>query len=1013
MTVHAPLSAEKERLQGLIQANLDARRYFYARADERWLDWLWQNGFLDPLKEEDSTLNGYRPPELDYLVRMAEQRPARVVDIMLEVPISTDTRSQQIAYSFNRICRSLPPKQLARMVEKIRSERWIPLLNEFDQSVFGYEEMLTTLSEAEEYPSMLVLTGAVLAVRSEDEMERAPRFPDNPFYFDHLSRTDVFRRLAGVGEEYAEDAFALATDVMAAVVLLGAQKSDSGREQLIDLDSLWEEIHSRQASTSVFAVTDRFALSNVDFFDLELGQGRPLSYQGNVRELAVAVRLLADRLIGEGSADQRNARKIHEDHVAKLPDSQVTWRLRLYVWSLRPEVFGMEFLKAFTRIFEVKRPYEIMKSREFQKALHRGFPVLSAEDQQVFVQRTIGMFSQLSVSEMDSGSRILSLINPFLSEDPGLVEQASAAGFRLDPEYDIQPATSEIGEVRKVIPQAPISQEEFSQLPIAEITRRLRREWAPDKLYAQNTSDSLYEPLNASGVGNLIKNDMPQRLQEYIYGARQFFDRDFLDPHYTYEYLAGIKKTINDHKEIAAEAKWDTVIDLLEIIRASGAESLFGRGNQKLDDFWHANWDAVHLAATDVLRDLFTEKDGPALILFGKYRERILEIIDYLLTHPQPSPEDEQVVTPQGVSDLKAMRNDADGRWATDPFSKAVNSVRGRAFETLVLFAESDGLHLRDDVKSVYECVIQKEKTRALMSMVGRFLPSFYFRDKDWMRKLLPQVFSQEPGKKYLSKTAWEGFLTNGLYSEMFRDPKIQDLYWRGLELTDDDYPQHQKHVTDPDKGIAEHLALAYMYCEEEFGLDHPLFRAFWETENIKQHAHFVNYLGQEFVFRSGAHGYFMNHPSGKQRLRAFWRWLLENHEEQETFREFGLWINLEKGIFLPDWLAPRVRMTLEKSKGVLESENDLRESSVRLAQEAPEDTLKIARLHLFEGGVRGGRQQTLMRWDLDKKWIEAFKVLYDNPATRVQTEALINQLVRDGRQAFWSLEQVVADNNS
>ncbi len=1011
MTVHTPLSAEKERLQGLIQANLDARRYFYARADERWLDWLWQNGLLDPLKEEDSTLNGYRPPELDYLVRMAEQRPARVVDIMLEVRISTDTRSQQVAYSFYRICRGLPPKQLARMVEKIRRERWIPLLEESNQSVFGYEEMLTTLSEAEEYPSMLVLTGAVLAVRSKDEMESVLRNRNNPFYFDNLPRTDIFRRLADVGEEYAEDAFALATDVMAEVVLLGAQKSDSDREQKIDLDLLEEEIRTRPANSMPFAVLDRFSLLDVDFFELELGQGQPHSFQGEVRELAAVLTILADRLIGEGNSDQSSARKIFEEYVATLKDSSVTWRFRLYFWSLRPDVFGKELLKGFSRIFAVERPYEITKSREFQKALRRGFPVLSAEDRRVFLQRTIEMFSQRPEYELVTGSRILSLTLPFLIDNPDLEEQARAAGFKLDPEYEPQSTIPESGEFKGVVPKAPITQEEFGQLSIDVIARRLRKEWSSEELNAQNSFDDFYTPLNASGLGNLIKDDMPLRLQEYIAGAKKFFDRDLLDPHYTYEYLAGIEKTIRDNRETAAEANWDGVIDLLEEIRASGEEVPYGRGNRELDGFWYASWDAVHLVSADVLRDLFTEKDGRSLIQLSKFRDQILGVIDYLLTHPQPSPEVEQDETPRDALDIRAMEQDPESRWLNDPFSMAFQTVRGRAFVTLVSFAENDGPHLRDDVKQIYERMIQRESTRGLMSMVGRFLPSFYFRDLAWCRKLLLQIFSQEPGRRYLSTTAWEGFLTNGLYSEMFRDPKFQNLYWRGLELTDDDYPQHQKHVTDPDKGIAEHFALAYLYCEAEFGFDHPLFRAFWEKDSPKQHAHFVSYLGQEFVFRSDTHDFFESHPEGKQQLRDFWDWLLKSHENLETFRGFGLWINLQKGIFAPAWLAPRVRKTLEKSKGVLESENDLRESSVRLAQEAPEDTLEIARLHLLEGGVRGGRQETIMRWDLDEMWIEAFKTLYRNPATKVKTEALINQLVFEGGQRFWLLGEIVEGN--
>ena len=653
-----------------------------------------------------------------------------------------------------------------------------------------------------------------------------------------------------------------------------------------------------------------------------------------------------------------------------------------------------------------------MKWREFQKSLRRGFPVLSVEDKRIFVQKIIEMYSHRSEYEMDSGSHILSLILPFLSENPDLEEKARTAGFLLDPEYEPSPIMSDIGELREVIPQAPITQHEFGQLPIAEIAKKLRKEWTPEYLNAQESTHNTYAPLNASGVGNLIKNDMPLRLQQYIDGAKQFFDRGLLDPHYTYEYLSGIEKTIRDHGETASEANWDGVIDLLEEIKASGEKAPFARGGSKFDDFWHASWDAVHLVATDVLRDLFTEKDGRALIQFVKYREQSLGIIDYLLTHPQPSPEDEQDETPRGALDIRAMQRDPENRWFTDAFSMAVQTVRGRAFETLVFFSERDGPYLKDDVKRVYDRMLQGENTRALMSMVGRFLPSFYFREKGWICELLPQIFSQEPVKKRLYTAAWEGYLTNGLYREMFTDPEIQKLYHRGLALTSDDYPRHQNYVTNPDEGIAEHLALAFMYCGEEFGFDHPLFQAFWEKDNPKRHAYFVSFLGQEFVFRSDMHDFFENHPEGKQRLRDFWDWLLKNHNNPKTFKEFGLWINLEKEIFTPDWLAPRVKKTLEKSGGVVYQDDELMESSVRLAQEAPEETFVIARLYLLIGGVYGRQEQTLMLWDLDKKWIRAFEILYRNPATKVQTEALINQLVLKGEQAFWPLKQVLADNN-
>ncbi len=1011
MTEHPPLSVDKEQIQALIYTNLDARRYFYAKADERWLDWLWQNGFLDPIKEEDPALNGYRPPELDYLARMAESCPAKVVEIMLAVPISTDLRSQQVAHQFLRICRGLPADQLACVVEKIRDERWVPLLAAEDLSVSAFEKMLKTLAEDGDYGSMVVLTGAVLTVRSKEELADKLSHIKSPFYFDHLMVTDVFSRLAVADSEHAEDAFALATEVMAEVVLLGAQKDERDRKPMSNLDSQEQRIHSLKAGTTVFEVPDRFSLLKVDFFELEPGKGKLPSHQRDVRELAAVVKVLADRLMGEEGVAQSSARMIYDTYVETLPDSSVTWRLRLYIWSLRPQVFREELRSAFFRLFEVVRPYEIMKWREFQKSLRKGFPALSVEDKRIFVQKIIEMYSHRSEYEMDSGSQILSLILPFLSENPDLEEKARTAGFLLDPEYEPSPIESDIGEFREVIPQAPITQQEFGQLPISAIAKKLRKEWTPENLNAQESTHNTYAPLNASGVGNLIKNDMPLRLQQYIDGAKQFFDRALLDPHYTYEYFSGIEKTIRDYGEIAAEANWNGVINLLEEISASGEKAPFARGESKFDDFWHAGWDAVHLVATDVLRDLLTERDSQALIQFEKYREQSFKIISYFLTHPQPSPEDEQDEMPRGALDLRARNRDPENRWLTDPFSSAIQTVRGRAFETFVLFAERDGPHLKDDVKQVYERLIKKESTRALMSMAGRFLPFFYFRDMDWMRKFLPQIFSQEPEKKYLNTSAWEGYLTNGLYREMFTDPNIQHLYWRGLDRTDDDYPQHQVHVTNPDEGIAEHLALALMYYGEEFGFDTPMFKAFWERDNPKQHAHFVGFLGQEFVFRSDINDFHKNHPEGKQRLRDFWSWLIENHNSPETFREFGLWINLDKGLFEPVWLAQQVKETLEKTKGVLESENDLRESSVRLAQEAPEVTLEIAWLHLLEGGVRGGKRKTIMRWDLEEMWIDAFKTLYRNSTTKEKTERLINLLVLEGGQRFWALGEIVEDN--
>ena len=981
MTTDAPPAAlEKERLQELLQINLDARRYFYHKSDERWLDWLWRNGFLNVLEEEDPPLDGFRTPELDYLLRMAEKRPAQVVDIMLAIPISTDVRSQEVVYGFLRICRALPADQLARVVEKIRAERWVPMMEEFDHLDFLYEEMVDKLADAKDFKNFLLLAEAVLAVRPGEETGDASRFRDSPFHLEHLGRTKLFEQLATVDPEYAEHALALTTSKLA----------------------------------EIMAESDQFLLFEVDFFTLEPGQIDGL--QEDARELAVAVKTLAVRLIGERCAESKEVRRIYREYLASLPDSRVIWRFRFYVLSLCPQAFKDDLRSALFRLFEVEQYREIASGAEYEKALQKGFPVLSDNDKQDYVQRVIRKFSKLHEYRKYKGSIILSMILPYFDENPALKKQVEDAGFQLYPDYEPRPGVDlgAGGEGGFISPRGPIQKEEFGRLTVVEIAGKLRQEWTPGELNAQNSEADFHNPLNAQGMGDLLKDDIPVRLSEYVESAGLFFERGVLDQHYTYSYLMGIQEAIKNDRADASEVEWDGVIELFTTMKNFGERVQLERGPRELTGLyassWLANWDAVHSAMADVLRELLAEQDGLTPVDFGRYRDRILEIAGYLLSYPDPSPADEQVETAQILSGSANETNYS----VIDPFTMAINSVRGRAYQAFVQFVFQDGRkfnedieeQISDDVKALYENVLRKENTRALMFLYGHYLPSFYFGDRDWIRKLLPRIFDQEPAQKHLYTAAWEGYLANRLYGAMFFDPEIQFLYQRALDLTDGDFSRQQKHFKRPDEGIAQHLALAFMHYEA-FGFDHQLFKAFWKNDSPKQHAHFVNFIGRSFISRDKAEESFEFSREVKSRLRELWDRLLKKSEEREVYKEFGFWINLDKGIFELAWLAKRVRETLERANGFLRWDNGLVEVSPQLAQAAPEDMLEIVRLYLHEGGVRGKNQQVLWLWDSDNKWIEAFETLYRNPSTRAGTAALINRLIHEGGRAFWQLKRI------
>ena len=970
----------KDRLQELLDVNLDARRYFYHEADERWLDWLWRNGFLNVLKEVEPSLDGARTPELSYLLRMAEKSPAQVVDIMLAIPISTGMRSQEVAYGFMRICGALPADQLARVVDKVRAERWVPLLDSiYKQSGFEYEEMLKTLADANDFESFLILAETVLTVRAREELEGATRFNDTPFYFEYLSRTKIFALLTDAKAEYGERALSLMTSKLA----------------------------------EIMAATDQFLLLDVDFFTLEPGQTD--GWQEDVRELAAAAKTLAVRLIGERCAKSGEVSRIYKEHLASLPESRVMRRFRMYVLSLCPQAFRDELKQAFFSLFkaenrfdETEGHYFVMSGAEYLKALRVGFSVLSARDKLDYVQRTIETFRQLPDFRLD-GSHLLSMIFPYLNEKPELKRKAEEEGFQLFPDYEPRPEIV-VGQGRFISPRGPIAQEEFGQLPISEIAGQLRHAWTPEELNAQNSETDRFSPLNAEGVGDLLKNDIPVRLREYIENAGRFFARGALDQHYTYAFLMGVREAIKDDRAAASEVDWDGVISFCAAIKDSGEIESFGGGQRKggWHDSWLANWDAVHSAMADVLRELLTDRDGITPVDFGRYRAQILELTGYLLSCSDPFPADEQGET--------SSSDDRDYS-VNQLHSLAINSMRGRAFEVFVQFflqdrrkfRPDDAIQICDDVKGLYERVLQKENSRALMFLFGFYLPFFYFSDRDWIRKLLPRIFSQEPARKHLYTAAWGGFLARNLYEEMFFDPAIQTLYNLGLELPDvADSPQRQ-HYSEPGARLAQHLALAFLHYEE-FGLDHPLLEAFWKNENPEQHAHFVNFIGRSFISSDKAEESFEFSQEVKRRIRELWDWLLEKGEEREVYMEFGLWVNLDKGIFEPVWLAKRMRKTLERTDGFLEWDNGLVKASPQLAQAAPEDTFEIAQLYLYEGGVRGKNQQVLWLWDSGNEWIEALELLYRNPSTKVETEDLINKLVGEGGRAFWPLKPILVE---
>lgn len=998
-----PAETGRQAVSALILSNPDARQYFYTKADERWLDWLWENGFLDVIKQksEDPTRYGYRTPEINYLVKVSEKEPAKVVEIMLDIPISSENFNPEVVDRFLRICSGLPAPELKRIVGKIRDDKWVSLMGAFNDWGFEYEKMLKALTDADDFDSVLIIAEAILSVRTKKEAEQTSRgfLSDNPFYFKELSYTKIFEYLLKVDEKNIEKALVLVTDIMGRVVFFG------------------EKDHKDE----VFKVYDSYFLLDVDFFELELTEKDRLSHRDDVKNLAAVIKHYAVQTIGQQCGNAELAIKLYEKYFEPLPDSRSMWRLRLFVLSLCPEAFKEKLKNAFFRLFNVERYYnEIISGTEYLKALRAGFSVLFDADKREYIKRVMEYFIKKDREKENEkenwhlgyGSRILSVLSDYLTDEEK--QTATGAGFTIRPNYEPEPSIKMGGFAGSIRPRGPITQEEFGNLLITDIAKKLRVEWTPEKLAKENKNEDFHNPLNAEGVGEMLRVDIAKRLQDYVNNANLFFERGVLDQHYTHSFLRGIQEVIRGNKTDVSGVNWDNLVALLVAIKESGKAKPFDNEKRERDAFdaWLSGWTGVHSAMTDVLQELLNEERGNVKFDFTKYRDDLFAIISYLLAYPDPIPADEEPKT----ATMTTTSPGAQEQMVSDPYSMAINTVRGRAFQTFALLMYQDGkkfpkeekIKISQDIKKLYEAALKSENTRALMFMFGHYLPSFYFRDKEWIQGLFSQIFPAEPERKNLYTASWEGYVSANLYDEIFFNSEIQKLYKRGLALTNADYPK-QKHFKEPDEGIAVHIALAFMHFAE-FGFEHDLFKTFWSTPNTENHKEVISFIGRHSISRESATEWIKHNNVDIEKLKKFWDWALENCNA-DALTGFGFWINVERSPLDTKWLAQHARQTLEKTKGYVEWEYGLMRSLVAFAKEAPEDAVAILRAHLLEEAAKHEPVRTWLH--MDAEVYDTFRELYKNKATQEAVRSLINDLLPYRNGMFWGLKTILEDNPS
>jgi hypothetical protein len=965
----------KDEVSLVLGVNQDASQYFFSKADEKWLGWLWKNGFLEVIKEKalDTNSYGFTMPELHYLVNIAEKNPDTVSKIICSFKISHINFNPEVIDQFTRISSKLPARCLEKIVKKIRDEQWISLMGKYTQYGFEYADMLESLQKAGDFQSILVLAEAILQVRSkEDIKERKISYRgDDVFYIQNLPETKVFNRLVEIPQDYLEKALSIVVNVFTEAI------KDEGGYLLID----------------------------EDFFTLNLNSVAGDSYREEFKFLVATIVELTRKISSNKSFDNK---EIYRKYFDKLPKNQITRRLKLFVLSLDPKRFIEELKAEYFKLFETEKIVEVLYGAEYERALKSGFSSLTDDQKREYVTKIFGLFS-IAKDEEDRrwkrhyASCILSTISKDLTKDEIALTKKNE--FKIDSKYEPEPT---VGRTRSgtVTPRSPI---DFTKFTVKEIAEKLVGELSPDELKKKYRNDDFLNPRDADGVAEQLKGDVKNRINDYLENATLFFDRKNLIPHYTNAYLRGIKDTLSENRNELDKLNYDELFKLLLLIKDSGESESFSKTDKDSEGRWLSNWNSVHSTIADLVEELIKQKDKKTLLNFKKYRVTLLEILEYLLKFNDPIPEDEKLKTAKST-----IKQPNESEYSiSDPFTIAINSVRGRAFQTLLHFVYQDAssnekIKLADDVKAIYDKLLKQENTRAIMFMFGHYLPSFYFRDMEWVRGKFDEIFESESKDKHLKLAVWEGYLSNNLYKELFFEPYIQKLYNKNISLNLL-YPK-QKFFKDPQESLAIHLALAFVHYEE-FGFDNKLFKEFLDKASAKQLSEFISFLGRSFV--AGENFNILKDeksPWRLERIKDFWDLMLKNKGNSPSLKEFGTWIEVNNNVFEVKWLAKKISQTLDSTGGDLKWDYGLIKSIEKLSAEAPQEALETLEKH-FLSAIED--KQNIFPIQADKEWYSAFKILYGSGDKKIRdnTYSLINKLIEKGGRQFWSLEDIVNNN--
>ncbi len=456
-----------------------------------------------------------------------------------------------------------------------------------------------------------------------------------------------------------------------------------------------------------------------------------------------------------------------------------------------------------------------------------------------------------------------------------------------------------------VAPASTLSREDLRAMSVEEIISYLKS-WQP----SPSSSEDFMNPLpSREGLGHMLTNAIEEEPERFAQKARQFRG---IDATYVSAVLAGFENAARQKRSFP----WLPVLDLcFWVIQRQVKPTKRKRVAPDLVKQWaSARKSIIHLLSLGF-------ESGSVEIPIDLHL-RVWEVLQPLTEDEDPTPEHEARYSGPTM----------------EPFTLAMNTIRGEAMEAAIRYAMwfrrhkeqeaqgQQGIALGLDEMPYIQDVLkrhldpQHDPSLAIRSVYGRLFPQFVLLDSPWATEQVPKIFSTEQTNSHLRDAAWEAYIIfNPPYNNIF--DILSEEYARAVELIGT-LPTRGRNYYDPDQRLAEHLIT--LYCRGKVEIDEPqgiLSRFFTNAPEVLR-KHMLTFVGRDLYSVNQTKQTVL--PDAIPRLQALWEWRVNRARQASSpashtneLAAFGWWFS--SGMFDEDWAIAQLEGVL-KISGTLEA---------------------------------------------------------------------------------------------